>query len=70
MEKSTGRESESKRSNLVATQARRKSSVNAIALARARGETVDVVEDASLLSEADRRLAEMGYVQVCPRGMV
>ena len=44
---------------------RRKQSIAAIAQEKARRNThVDVVEHDALLSEADRRLAELGYVQV------
>lgn len=43
----------------------RKGSVSAAAFERARRNThVDVVEYDALLSDADRRLAELGYVQV------
>ena len=43
---------------------RRKSSAAVMALEKANLEPVDVVEDIALLDEADRRLAELGYVQV------
>lgn len=43
---------------------RRKSSVAAAALERANQDHIDVVEDIALLDEADRRLAELGYIQV------
>ena len=43
---------------------RRKSSAAVIALERAQHDKVDIIEDVALLSEADRRLAELGYTQV------
>lgn len=46
------------------SQGRRKSSVTYRALEKAMGDPVTVVEGADL-SDADRRLAEMGYIQVC-----
>ncbi|MCJ1308172.1 hypothetical protein MMC25_001824 [Agyrium rufum] len=46
---------------------RRKSTIAEIALAKARNEPIYDVEDAALYSEADRRLAELGYVQVYKR---
>ena len=41
---------------------RRKSSVTAAALEKARHDKVEIVEDIALLSEEDRRLAELGYI--------
>ena len=47
-----------------ASQDRRKSSVTYRALEKAMEDPVTIVEGADL-SDADRRLAEMGYIQVC-----
>ena len=52
------------RNHFNAQASRRKSSAAIIALEKANLEPVDVVEDLALLDEADRRLAELGYVQV------
>jgi hypothetical protein len=43
---------------------RRKSSAHEIALERAKQEHIDLLDDSELIDEADRRLAELGYVQV------
>ena len=65
MEKTSFTQDRPDASGVGTAQSRRKSSVNAIALAKVHEQPVDVVENGSLLSDADRRLVEMGYVQVC-----
>ena len=52
------------RDHFNAQASRRKSSAAVVALERAKHDPVDIVEDIALLDEADRRLAELGYVQV------
>ena len=64
MEKSSSTDSQPDPSSLGTAQSRRKSSVNAIAAAKARNQPIQGIEDVALLSEADRRLAELGYAQV------
>ncbi|MCJ1284520.1 hypothetical protein MMC26_003853 [Xylographa opegraphella] len=56
-----------RRDHFNAHASRRKSSAAVIALEKANLEPVDVVQDIALLDEADRRLAELGYVQVYKR---